>query len=276
MNVVPTIHLAHVLMLLQALETRRRDPDKSVEMPPEVFLLRDDGDSFWELVGLRLRGVDSLILAGVEFSRQAGGADSLSRQSLVSHLGSPPRSIGIAETPRPAHLLEVMLPDPRLPMLKLLERCREGEAFPTAFVDRDDVELAFDFRLENPSRLRRERSVASLEGRCLFRTAAGHVLSALPHRLPRKLHGDEAFLALRQVVQHTATDDYSLPTLVVHRRLLSMYAPQTGGLTTWLNRTLPFHVDLATSGHLLDPRLETYRTYRERLLEERAEARRTA
>lgn len=273
---VPTIHLAHVLMLLQALEQRRRDPSSGTQMPPEVFLLRESENRIWELIGLRLRGVDSLVLAGVEFTRQTGDDGAQPRQSLVSFLSSPTRRLGITEAPRPIQLLELLLPDPQMPILKFVEMCRAGEELPTALVDRTDIELAFDFRLDNPSRVRRERTVASLDQRCLFRTAAGHLLSAVPHELPKKLNGDDAFLALRQAVQHTAIDDHPLPTIVVHRRLLSMYTPLTGGLTRWLNRTLPFHVDLALSEHLLDPRLEDYRIYRERLLEERAGERRSA
>lgn len=270
MYTIPAIHLAHVLMLLQALDKQRREPVAGALMPQEVFVLRAGEERLWELVGFRLRGLDSLMLAGVEFPRQTGGAGELPRQSLVSFLASPVRHLGVNEAPRPPHLLEVALPDPRTPILSFLERGRAGEEFPTALVDRADIELAFDFRLDNPSRLRFERSVATLDRRHLFRTTAGHLLTAVPHELPRKLHRDDDFLALRRPTQHTAAGDHTLPTMVFHRRQLTMTAPLTGTLTPWLSRTLPFHVDLAVSDHLLDRRLESYRFSRERLLEDEA------
>ena len=276
MNHLPTVHLAHVLMLLHALEARRGLASPETAMPPEVFLLRNDESYLWELVGLRLRGLDTLLLAGMRFRRQEGGERGLARASLVSYLSTPDREIGLTVAPRPGHLLELVLPDPRLPILKFLERSRAGETFPTLLVDRDDVELAFDFRLENPSRLRHEKGVAITRQRYLFRTLAGHVLSALPHALPAKLHRDDAFLALREPIQHTEDRDHVLPTLVFHRRVLTAAAELTGKLSDWLGHTVPFHVETAIAEHLLDGRMEKYRAYRERLIEEDQTARKLA
>jgi len=266
----PTHHLPHVLMLLHAVEKVRNGEVSSGEvMPPEVFLAREEKDTLWELIALRLQGLPSLLLGGVRFRRQESGRGRLARQSLVSYLSAPLKEVRADETPRPTHLVEVMLPDAREPILKFLQRARKGEDCPTLLLDRDDVLFAFDFRLENPSRMRHAQTAAAAAAeRYLFRTTSGHVLSAAPHRLPTKLHRDDPFLALTRPTQHSATVDLELPTLVVHRSFLSMTAQVQGGLTPWLHHTQPFHVDQASADHLLDPELEQYRTYRSRVLED--------
>ena len=98
----------------------------------------------------------------------------------------------------------------------------------------------------------------------MFRTTAGHVLSAQPHRLPTKLHREDPFLALTRPTQYTATVDRPLPTLVVHRSFLSITAPLGDQPTEWLHRSQVFHTQTANPEHLLDPELETYRLYRHR------------
>ena len=96
------------------------------------------------------------------------------------------------------------------------------------------------------------------------------MLSATPHQLPTKLHRDDPFLALTSPVQHTASRDLQLPTLVAHRDFLTVAAPVGDSLTTWLHHSSLFHVELANPQNLLDPELDAYRAYRHREIEDSA------
>jgi len=90
----------------------------------------------------------------------------------------------------------------------------------------------------------------------------------VPHQLPAKLHRTDAFLALTHPTQHAVSCDRPLPTMVAHRDYLIMATEATDGLHPWLYGSLPFHVDLANTHHVLDPELESYRAYRSRELQE--------
>jgi len=274
----PTNHLPHLLMLLHAVDRLRSDPalPPSFTMPERIFLAREEPEHFWELLGVRLQGHPSLVFGAVRFRRQSKERGDWARQSLVSYLSSPAREIGLAETPLPPHLVELMLPETGESILAFLERARGGGSCRRVLVDREVVELAFDLRLDNPSRHRPTgESVVESDSLHLFRTVQGHILSAYPHRLDRKLLRSEDFLALRRATQHTATSDRPLPTLVVNRSFLTMVAKIEGGLAGWLAHSVPFLGDLANPKHLLDPLLESYSAYRQRLLHEEP-VRRTA
>jgi len=274
----PTNHLPHLLMLLHAVERLRSDPGlpPSFSMPDRIFLARSDPEHFWELIALRLQGHPSLLFGAVRFRRQSKEASDWPRQSLVSYLSSPAREIGVAETPLPPNLIELMIPETGESILTFLERARGGGTCRKVLVDREVVELAFDLRLDNPSRHRPTGDeLVGSDSLHLFRTVQGHILSAYPHRLSRKLLRSEDFLALRRATQHTTTSGRPLPTLVVNRSFLTMVARIEGGLAGWLAHSVPFLGDLANPKHLLDPLLESYSAYRQQLLHEEP-VRRTA
>lgn len=265
----PANHLPHLLLLLHAVERLRESSSAAVAnappVPISVYLARDEGEAFWELIACRVRGHPSLLFGAVRFRRQ-GPEGSFSRQSLVSYLSAPLRDVSLDKTPRPPHLVELLLPDTRETVLHFLERARRGEACRSLLLDRREIELALDFRLENPSKTRPAHVEPEAAERHLFRTVGGHILSAYPHHLPQKLHRADDFVALTRPTQHTATADRPLPTLVVHRAHLSMAAKVDGGIERWLEHTAPFQASLANPKHILDPLLESYRAYRKRLL----------
>jgi hypothetical protein len=264
----PANHLPHLLLLLHAVERLREAPSAIAAAPPvptNVYLARDEGEAFWELIACRVRGHPALLFGAVRFRRQ-GPADGLSRQSLVSYLSAPLREVALDRTPRPPHLVELLLPDVRETVFQFLERARRGEACRSLLLDRREIELALDFRLENPSKTRPAAPAPEAGERHLFRTSAGHILSGYPHHLPAKLHRADDFVALTRPTQHTATVDRPLPTLVVHRGFLSMAARVDGGIERWLEHTVPFQAALANPKHILDPLLESYRAYRKRLM----------
>lgn len=264
----PANHLPHLLLLLHAVERLREAPVAIRTAPPVptcVYLARDEGEAFWELIACRVRGHPALLFGAVRFRRQ-GASDGFCRQSLVSYLSAPLREVALDRTPRPPHLVELLLPDTRETVLQFLERARRGEACRSLLLDRREIELALDFRLENPSKTRPVTSEPEAGERHLFRTSAGHILSGYPHHLPAKLHRADDFVALTRPTQHTATADRPLPTLVVHRSYLSMAARVEGGIERWLEHTVPFQAALANPKHILDPMLESYRAYRKRLM----------
>jgi hypothetical protein len=271
----PANHLPHLLLLLHAVEKLRETPpskDVKIVTPNNVFLARDEGEHIWELVGCRVKGHPSLLFGAVRFRRQSGGDDAaFARQSLVSYLSAPVREVALDRTPRPPHLVELLLPDARETVQHFLERARRGDECRSVLLDRREIELAFDFRMVNPSRNRPANAEPEAAELHLFRTQAGHILSAFPHHLPAKLHRNDDFVALTRATQHTATADRPLPTLVVHRGFLTMAARVDDGVRCWLDHSMPFQVALANPKHILDPLLESYRAYRKRLMREEQE-----
>ncbi len=273
----PANHLPHLLLLLHAVERLRDTPPSErdhMAMPPNVFLALDEGDHFWELIACRVHGHPSILFGALRFRRQPGGAPGdFPRQSLVSYLSAPMREVALDRTPRPPHLVELMLPEIGETLLHFLARSRQGEARRRLLLDRREIELAFDFRIDNPSRQRPAQADEGADELHIFRTSSGHILTAFPHQLPAKLHRADDFVALTRPTQHTATLDRALPTLVVHRAFLTMAAAVGDGITPWLEDSTPFQAGLANPKHLLDPLLESYRAYRKRLLHDRPEPR---
>lgn len=262
----PSHHLPHLLFFLQRVERLRRGTHElpgRLQTPRELFLVREEENHFWELVGLVIRGLPSLLLGALRFRRQTSIREDLSRQSLVSYLSRPARDVGIHRSPQPPGLIEAMLLDCQKSVARWLEECRSGQEQPMATIDPADILFAFDFRLQNPSRSRSEE-VPEAGSRSLLRTSTGHVLTGKTHRLAQKLHTDTPFIALTQGTQHTAIRDYPLPTLTIHRRFVPVAASIMEDATDWLHRSQAFHVESANPDHLLDPDLESYRRYRQR------------
>lgn len=266
-----TQHLPHLLLLLHAVERLRAatgPPTSMPSVPTNLYLARDDGEGFWELIACRVRGHPSLLFGAVRFRHQ-GHASDFARQSLVSYLSAPLREVALDRTPRPPHLVEMLLPDSGETVIQFLDRARNGGACRSLVLDRREIELALDFRLQNPSKTRPVDSEPEAAQLHLFRTVGGHILSAYPQHLPAKLHRADDFVALTRATQHSATNDRPLPTLVMHRGCLTMAAKVEDSTESWLEQTAPFDVSLAESSHLLDPQLESYRAYRNRLLRDR-------
>ncbi|HUO86921.1 MAG TPA: hypothetical protein VM617_05990, partial [Thermoanaerobaculia bacterium] len=83
-------HLPHLLLLLHAIERLRNAPGPLPPVPPmptNLYLARDEGEHFWELIACRVRGYPSLLFGALRFRHQ-GETGSFSRQSLVSYLSA--------------------------------------------------------------------------------------------------------------------------------------------------------------------------------------------
>ena len=233
MKEVHARHLAHVGLLLRLLDVQRSRGEAfgSVASSPELFLVRDEGEFFWELVGLRLRGFGSVFLGALRFQRQPDRFQRHARRTLDHYLSAPPKELGVSRTPRPAGLLELILPDPSEEIPAFQRRAASGELGRSVFLDSDLIEFAFDFRSGNPSVERDQVFALANREVHVFRTLRGHVLTGISPGLHVKLHQGTRFVAVQDAVQHTAHGRHVLPSLVFHRSQLALDVPlgETGG-----------------------------------------------
>jgi hypothetical protein len=246
-------HLAHVATLLRVLAQHREQGAAALPGSPSLFLVREEGDAFWELVGLRVRGLPHLLVAALRFARQAN-AGPHARRSLCHYLCSPPKDLGLSRIARPSHLVEFLMPSADETIPEFQARMQARETPRSMFLDVDSVDYAFDFRTANPSVDRGHRPGNHTPECHLFRTSEGHVLSGMSHGLHAKLHGDQSFVVLRDAVQHGPGGDRVLPTLVLHRRLVSADARlDAEGPAPWLQSVPPFVRSMAHPRFLLAP-----------------------
>ena len=247
-------HLAHVATLLRVLAQHREHGAAAQPGSPALFLVREEDDAFWELVGLRVRGLPHLLVAGVRFARQAAAAQPHARRSLCNYLCAPPKDLGLSRIARPSNLVELLMPSADETIPEFQARMQAGESARSVFLDVDTVDYAFDFRTANPSVDRGRLPGNHAAEPHLFRTAEGHVLSGMSHGLHAKLHGDQSFVVLRDAVQHIPGGDRVLPTMVLHRRLVSADAKlDADGPAPWLRCIPPFLRAAAAPRFLLAP-----------------------
>lgn len=249
-------HLQYVEALLKEVKRRRveggGDPTSS-----DWFLVRDEGATFWELVALQVRGYPSLLLGALRFQRQGGpGATEYARRPLAYHLSAPPRELGIDRTARPAWILELMVPDVHEDVPAFQARVQGGEEGRRVYFDAELIDLAFDFRFENPSAEREQASQHGVAERHLVRSIRGHVLSGISHGLHRRLNQHASFITLHSPVQHTERGAHLLPATVVFHRSYIAFDAQLGAneqVSDWTESAAPFQISSARARHLLLP-----------------------
>lgn len=250
-------HLAHVGLLLRLLSVQheRRETYGTPPTPPELYLVRDEGATFWELIGFRIRGHAATLLGALRFKRQEPSFGRYARQPLGFYLSAPPKELGVSKTARPANMLEMLLPNADEDIPAFQRRLRSGEAAQVLYVDAELIEYAFDFRTENPSVEREQVQFTGQVEMHLFRSIRGHLFSGSSHGLHIKLHRNMTFFAVRSPVQHAPTRVHLLPTLFVHRSFVAMDALLSGPteLEEWLTNSLAFHRSSAEPRSLLVP-----------------------
>ncbi|HLE85201.1 MAG TPA: hypothetical protein VJG13_12750 [Thermoanaerobaculia bacterium] len=221
-----------------------------------LYVTRTEGKpGFWELLGLRMAGMSHALLGAVHFQAQSEDPMRFARRSIGHFLSSPPQSLSLDRASYPADLVELRVPREGETVPDLLGRLKRDEPTGGLYLDAGRVELAFDFRPENPS-LQRPRGGTPPGQRLLFRTRDGHVVTGMTSNLSAKLRRAESFIALTGVRQLLAGRSLALPTLVIHRSFLTMLADYPeGGIGPG---TLPDAFSPATANpfHLLDPRLD--------------------
>lgn len=256
-------HLAYLERLLDGAVR----PDEPNEF---LYVTRTEGKAgFWELVAVRVPGLQRVLLGALHFQSQSDDPLVFARRSLGHFFSAPPQTLSFDRASYPADVLELRVPRQGESLPELLGALKRGESTTSLYLDVELVEVAFDFRPENPS-LQRPTSQGGRTERLLFRSRAGHVVRASATNLAAKLRRAGGFVALvgvEQLVPDGAGDSGSsrwipLPTMVVRRSFLTMLteAPAEGAEASI---PAPFSLPMAETSHLLDPRLSTDRRYGE-------------
>lgn len=212
-------HFEHVKDHLE----RVRDGYSFIPDPESVYLGRQEKDHFWELVGLRLQGCPVIVLAALRFKRveRMGVADA--RVSLAAHLSTSP------DPEAPDHRrLTALLPNKDQDIPAFLAGLRAGREFSPVSIDRLRVEVAFDFRADNPAAVRDKREAAAPLRKNYFRTVGGHVFRGESHQVDTPLGAPVArFLAVRAPQQLLPQGAIALPTIFVAHRFIGLQADVT-------------------------------------------------
>lgn len=189
--------------------------------PEAVYLGGEEDDHFWELVGLRLAGCPMVVLALLRFQRLELPGIPWARESLSTYLSSLPSPQASDE----AGALNAILPRHDQSVGFFLKRLRGGHRPTPVSLDPARVEVAFDFRLQNPTLVADFREGAGPLVDHHYRTVDGHLLRGRSHEVPpTEPEERHRFLAITSAEQLTPSGVYPLPTLFVNRRWLAIRA----------------------------------------------------
>lgn len=187
--------------------------------PDTVYLGAEEEGYFWELVGLRLAGCPVVVLALLRFQLLELPGIAWARESLSTYLSSLPIPRAVDE----AGALTAILPpyDQSVPFF--LKRLRAGLRPSPVNLDPARVEVAFDFRLHNPTLVSDFRDEADPLRDHFFRTVDGHLIRGRSHDVPATAPRDtHRFVAISAPEQLTPSGVYPLPSLFVNRRYLAL------------------------------------------------------
>lgn len=221
-----------------------------------LYITRTEGrPGFWELLAFKVPGLERAIVGAVRFQPQSDDPIAFARRSLAHYLTTPPQPISVVKASYPADVIELRVPREDETLPDLVGALKRGEETACFYLDTELIEVAADFRAENPSLQRPVHETGSSQ-RLVFRTASGHVLRATATNLAQKLRRAGPFVTLTGVEQLGAGGGWiRLPTLVVRRTFLVGFTdpPEDGDPRL----PAPFSPAIATTGHLLDVRLAT-------------------
>jgi hypothetical protein len=207
-------HFVHVREHLE----RVRDGYSYIPDPESVYLGRMEQDHFWELVGLRLQGCPVVVLAALRFRKEERPGVPDARESLATYLTAAPDP----DANDPGELRAV-LPNRNQEIPAFLNGLRAGRSFAQVSIDRLRVEVAFDFRADNPSAVRDLREAASPLRHHYYRTVEGHVFRGESHQVGSPRGGPlPRFVAVRAPEQLLPQGVIRLPTIFVANRFLSL------------------------------------------------------
>lgn len=207
--------------------------------PEDVYLGAEEGDHFWELVGLRLAGCPVLVLALLRFQQLYLPGISYARESLATYLSTLPSPRSVDE----AGALTAILPPCSQKIPQFLKRVQGGAPMAPVTLDPARIEVAFDFRMQNPVLIPDVRAGAAPLYDHYYRTVDGHVLRGRSHHIPatapEELH---RFATISSPEQVTPMGLFrGLPTLFVNRRYLALRAGvQTREKLTAVMKWVPF------------------------------------
>ncbi len=207
-------HFVHVREHLE----RVRDGYSFIPDPESIYLGAVEADHFWELIGLRLQGCPVVVLAALRFERQERPGVPDARESLATYLSTNPDPAA-----GDSGKLTVLLPHKDQEIPGFLSGLRQGRAFAPVGIDRLRVEVAFDFRADNPSAVRDLREAATPLKTQYYRTTAGHVVRGESHQVETPFGSPGArFLPVRSPEQLLPQGVIKLPTLFVAHRFIGL------------------------------------------------------
>jgi hypothetical protein len=210
-------HFEHVQEHLD----RVRDGYAYIPDADQVYLGLQEEDHFWELVGLRLQGCPVVVLAAIRFERLDRKGVPDSRASLAACLSTP--SAGSDGKSR----ITALLPHKDQSISQFLMGLRACREFAPVSIDPVRVEVAFDFRADNPSAVKDLRDAASPLRSHYYRTTAGYVVRGESHDLTPVEGVEHRFLAIRSPEQLLPQGLIHLPTLFVAHRFVSLQVDVT-------------------------------------------------
>ncbi len=193
-----------------------------VDPPAEsVYLGTEEADHFWELVGLRFSGCPMVVLAFLRFQRLDVPGIAYARESLAGYLSTLPSPRSVDE----AGALSAILPPCDQSISFFLRRLRAGLRQSPVNLDPARIEVAFDFRLQNPIFMPIFRDSARPLVDHYYRTVDGHVIRGRSHEVPAAAPEEmHRFVSISSPEQVTPSGVYPLPTLFVNRRYLALRA----------------------------------------------------
>lgn len=217
--------------------------------PETIYLGAREDDHFWELVGLRLAGCPVVVLALLRFQALELRGIPCARESLSTYLSALP-SPGWSDE---AGALSAILPrqDQSIPFF--LKRLQGGLRSSPVSLDPARIEVAFDFRLQNPTLIPDLREEAGPLRDHYYRTVDGHLLRGRSHEVPATAPEEKhRFVAISSPEQLSPRGVYPLPTLFVNRRYLALRAragsqEEMAAVTNWV----PFLPASATAESIL-------------------------
>ena len=207
---VTELHMNHVRALL----ARVRDGHSAESHPEGIFLGADDGEFFQELVGFRLAGMRSSVLAVLRFQKHGLPGIQFARESLAGYLARPPAAPQSGPFAAPAGRIVALMPRVHEPIPRFLKGLRAGRDTPSMVLDPRQIRVAFDFRAHNPSAQETDKQRAGPLRTFAVRTAAGQVLTGRSRGLGGA--GDHRFLALTDTVQVMPQGSLHLPSVMLN------------------------------------------------------------
>jgi hypothetical protein len=212
----------HFLHVREHLE-RVRDGYSFIPDPESIYLGKVEADHFWEIVGLRLQGCPVIVLAALRFDRQDRTGVPDARESLATYLSvNPDPDAGQSSK------LTALLPNKDQEIPAFLSGLRAGREFAPVSIDRLRVEVAFDFRADNPSAVRDLRDAASPLRSHYYRTTGGHVMRGESHEVETGFGSPSArFLAVRSPEQLLPQGVIRLPTTFIAHRFIGLQVDVT-------------------------------------------------
>lgn len=241
-------HLDHVKDHLR----RLAEGLSAVSAPEQIFVGRDDGPHFQEVVGLRLEGHPTMVLAALRFQRHDLPGTEYARESLNAYLSSPPAPTSSPYEGARQGEISAYLPRWHVSIPAFLEQLRDGPDYAPVHFSPDLIQVAFDLRMSNPSGMESVKQRAGAMTPHLFRTRGGHVLRGNSHGRRQSLGSGHRFIAVTECEQLTPGGRIRLPSVMLHRDFVAMAVPLADEKTRLAapNWT-PFLPVTATGRHLL-------------------------